>query len=229
MNNISSNFDTLIGTPIRNLVSKCAVAVERYDLEVAALSRSESAAIQGVALSRRVEFAAGRLAARRALAEIGFVNAEIPMADDRSPRWPPGTVGSISHTADLAIAVVARITDVIAIGIDIEKRGSVQIKLWPLILVESEIAWIARTPEGQHESWATLIFAAKEAFYKLQYPITHAWIDFKEVEVTILPNKGTFRLRPLKAISMCDRVIFHGKFVMLETLTAAVLELLPEK
>ena len=47
---------------------------------------------------RRVEFATGRLCARRAMAALGHARVSIPRAQDRVPIWPDGIVGSITHT-----------------------------------------------------------------------------------------------------------------------------------
>jgi 4'-phosphopantetheinyl transferase EntD len=33
--------------------------------------------------------------------------------------------------------------------------------------------------------------------YKAQYPLTHGWLDFSHVAITIDVTAGTFRVRPL--------------------------------
>src|SRR5208282_3247294 len=62
----------------------------------------------GRAVPKRVqEFAAGRLCARRALAEFGIVDFPVRTAHDRQPVWPEFLVGSITHTEGYCAAVVA--------------------------------------------------------------------------------------------------------------------------
>jgi len=68
----------------------------------------EEARYLGRAVPKRVrEFAAGRLCARRALAEFGIVDFAVEVADDRQPVWPASMVGSITHTAGFCAAVAA--------------------------------------------------------------------------------------------------------------------------
>jgi 4'-phosphopantetheinyl transferase EntD len=43
------------------------------------------------------------------------------MAGDRTPVWPDGVVGSITHTGDFAAAAVAWAADIAGLGIDSEQ------------------------------------------------------------------------------------------------------------
>ena len=62
----------------------------------------------GRAVPKRIgEFAAGRLCARRGLAEFGVVDFAVEMAADRQPIWPAALVGSITHTAGFCASVIA--------------------------------------------------------------------------------------------------------------------------
>ncbi|MEI8635195.1 hypothetical protein P4S72_30355 [Vibrio sp. PP-XX7] len=58
-------------------------------------------------LKRKCEFLAGRLCAKRAMAECG-INAEttLGIGEHREPLWPEGVIGSISHCDTQAVAVV---------------------------------------------------------------------------------------------------------------------------
>lgn len=55
-----------------------------------------------------------------------------------------------------------------------------------------ELAWLAEQDEDVQTHLATKIFCAKEAFYKCQYALTRAWLDFLDVRVEILGD--TFRV-----------------------------------
>src|ERR1700679_1440183 len=48
--------------------------------------------------SRQAEFFFGRLAARSVLAALNAPPGEVSVGASREPVWPPGIVGSISHT-----------------------------------------------------------------------------------------------------------------------------------
>ena len=49
---------------------------------------------------RRREFSAGRTCARQALRELGCADAPIVQDQNGAPLWPPGIVGSITHSND---------------------------------------------------------------------------------------------------------------------------------
>jgi 4'-phosphopantetheinyl transferase EntD len=179
----------------------------------------------GRAVPKRVqEFAAGRLCARRALAEFGIVDFPIRVADDRRPIWPDFFVGSITHTEAYGAAVVADGRRMRALGLDSEIVGQVKAPLWATICTQSEIAWLRSLPLSEQAAAATLIFSAKEAFYKCQYPLTRERLDFLDamVEGVTLPaSKGTFGIRPTRRIALEDhtimplqgRYLFHGDVV----------------
>src|SRR3569623_1114660 len=57
----------------------------------------EAQQVAGAVAKRRVEFAAGRACARRALTRLGIRDFVLKNGAARAPRWPRGVVGSISH------------------------------------------------------------------------------------------------------------------------------------
>src|SRR2546425_12382787 len=69
---------------------------------------------------RQSIFDMGRACAAELLAELGARETSVGMAADRSPVWPHGYVGSVTHTDDLLGVAVARRTDFRSIGIDAE-------------------------------------------------------------------------------------------------------------
>src|SRR5437016_3123123 len=81
----------------------------------------EESALGPKAIARRREvFALGRAAARDALGELGVVDVAIGRGEAGQPVWPPGIVGAISHSADVAVALVGRQAEYAGLGIDIE-------------------------------------------------------------------------------------------------------------
>ncbi len=157
-----------------------------------ALFPQEAEACRGFAAKRVAEFAAGRLCARRALAEFGVDDFPLLPKPDRSPRWPDGIVGSITHTGDFCAAVVARSSRFAGIGIDAEIVGRVTPELWAYLFTDGEAALLRAVPAP--ERIATVIFSAKEAFYKCQFTLTERWVGFRDVSVTV-EDDGTFIVR----------------------------------
>lgn len=154
------------------------------------LPAAEAAAVSNAVEGRRREFAAGRLAARRAMAGLGLPEAPIPCRTDRSPVWPEGVVGSISHSAEACLAIVARAGDCRSVGLDLEPDKPLESMLLPTICTPAERAFLAAHPEGA--TLATVIFSAKESAYKAQYPLTGQVIDFQDVELTLDVEAGSF-------------------------------------
>jgi len=205
------------------LFVQSAAAVSLSELHV-----EEASAIDRAVPKRQHEFAAGRVAARRALAQIGKETSAIPMNADRSPRWPPDAVGSISHCGDLAVAVVAPKSEWLGIGLDIEQSAAVGTDLWESLFVTEEIDWLRHfNQEEEQRRWATLFFSAKESFFKLQYPMTGEWLDFHGASITPDLESRSFdvALRNEKVAERIGRSAFRGKFRFTDgyTLTALCL------
>lgn len=143
----------------------------------------ESASLGRAVQSRIEEFAAGRCCARLALAQFGFHDFPLAVRGDRQPAWPPSMVGSITHTAGLCAAVVGEAAHFLGLGVDIEVVGDVKPDLWRKICVPSEIAWLRSLPAPKQAAAAALIFAAKEAFYKCQYPAVGEFLNFHDIRI----------------------------------------------
>lgn len=142
---------------------------------------------------RQREYAAGRQAARQAMAAIGWPAAAVPSAPDRSPIWPSGLVGSIAHTRSACVALVARSSDVAAIGIDLEDDHPLAAELWPTICTPAEQTFIHAQPRERRGMLATRLFAAKESVYKCQFPLTRRMLDFQDVDVVLGPEGAPSR------------------------------------
>ncbi|HVT36810.1 MAG TPA: 4'-phosphopantetheinyl transferase superfamily protein [Nevskiaceae bacterium] len=153
----------------------------------------ESLAVEQAGDRRRADFAAGRACARAALAQLGVAPVAIPVNDDRSPRWPDGYTGSITHTCSCAAAVAAPLRSVRALGLDAENCVDFDGTLVADVCTLRERAWLDTLAPAQRNAAATLLFSAKEAFYKCQYALTRRWLEFHEV--TLEANHGSLQLR----------------------------------
>ena len=161
------------------------------------LFAEEAAFIANAVEKRRLEFATGRNCARKALAKLGAPRTPILAADDRSPIWPPGFIGSISHTDWICGAVVARSSELKGIGLDIEHAVPLPNEVGNLALSHADRVHFGTLPKCNAAGWETLAFCAKEAFHKCQHPLTQRVIDFRNVSICFSggSTRGTFRVQ----------------------------------
>ena len=130
---------------------------------------------------RRDEFSTGRVCAKRALQDLGVeVQALLP-GEKREPLWPQGLIGSISHSADCCMAAVSQATELLSLGLDVEKREGVSEAVCKLVCVEDELQALGELRHDP-EIWK-LIFSAKESIYKCLYPLLNQWIGFSQASL----------------------------------------------
>jgi len=161
---------------------------------------------------RLAEFAAGRAAARQAFALLGHPAASIPQGPDRAPIWPRGLNGSITHSATLCLAAVTRTPQLI--GIDLEPATALAFDLWDVVLRPAEQATLQGNPNAP--LLAKLMFCAKEAVYKAQYPRSKTLFGFDAIEITLAEN--TFTARFARSVPGFDEGhVLHGRYTEIES------------
>lgn len=182
---------------VESLFPAGVVAVEATGaLWEAPLLPLEAACVAGVGPRRRQQFAAGRACARQALARLGLPPEPLLQEVDRSPRWPAGVRGSISHTEGRCAAAVARGRDLGGLGLDIERIGRVTDRVLPRIATRREREWLARLAPVCEEA-ATLLFSAKESVYKcLGRPLARP-LGWHDVEIELDLQAGAFGVQVL--------------------------------
>jgi 4'-phosphopantetheinyl transferase EntD len=147
---------------------------------------------------RRASLALGRAAARDGLAEIGLERTGIGRGPGGEPLWPDGIVGAISHSGDVAIAVVGYGREYAGLGLDVEQLSpGLSAHASRLVSTGAEQAWLAGGPDY----WRTMLFSAKEAVFKALYPIEHIWLGFSDAELAWRPERCGFDARLLKSAS----------------------------
>jgi 4'-phosphopantetheinyl transferase EntD len=206
------------------IAGRSVIAELRGVGDPAVLTPGEARFVGKAVPKRRQEFAAGRACARRALQEYGLVDPEILVAADRQAIWPPGFIGSITHTGGFCAAVVAQRHALRAVGLDSEVLGDVGQDIWHAVCGQRELSRLENLPAERRAALATVIFSAKEAFYKCQYPLTGEWLDFHDLELSFEPSEGTdFEIviratRPISferhcVLPMTARCRLHGRYV----------------
>lgn len=162
------------------------------------LAPVEQLVVRHAVAQRRQEFAAGRWAARDAMRRLGLPAQAVPANADRSPRWPTGVVGSISHCRSTCVAVLARSSECVSVGVDVEPDHELPQELWPTICTPVEMQQLAGMPEPMQARWVTRVFSAKEAYYKWVYPRIRTLLDFHDVTVELAStlDDGGFVAKP---------------------------------
>jgi 4'-phosphopantetheinyl transferase EntD len=156
----------------------------------------EAAAVGTSIDSRKQDFSNGRAYARAALDVLGISSCVIPSQPDRSPRWPDGVVGSITHSHGLVAAVVGWQRDFAGVGLDVESLERTLAK---------GIDRLIRTPAEQEHMKGQqfpagidpvrLVFSAKESIHKCVAPQSGITLGFHDVELDLDLEQRSFRAR----------------------------------
>jgi 4'-phosphopantetheinyl transferase EntD len=136
---------------------------------------------------RQRDFLAGRCCAEEALWRLGARSTHVAMAEDRTPIWPDGVVGSITHSGDFAAAAVAWAADVAGLGIDSEQIVDPAAARDIAAVCMVDEAALFRAAHGRSFcEFCTLVFSAKEAVFKCLFPLTRKFLEFSDVRITSL-------------------------------------------
>lgn len=142
--------------------------------------QAEAKAMRTAGDYRQSEFVAGRDCARAALAQIGYPEQPILADADGVPAWPAGALGAISHSRGYCGAVAARQTDYRILGLDLEKTNRLSRAAIERVVHPQEQGYV----EGDQRK-ASLIFSAKEAFFKAQYPSWQTHANFHDLVLAV--------------------------------------------
>ena len=95
---------------------------------------------------------------------------------------------------------------------DIEERARVGHDLEPLILRDSERRMLDTQGPADRQERLTVLFSAKEAFYKAQFPLSGEFLDFHDVSVAIGDGGFSLRLeRPVASLGQTGTQ-FSGRY-----------------
>lgn len=136
---------------------------------------------------RKAELVAGRYCASRCLASLNTSSLIVGVNDDRSPQWPDGVVGSISHNATTAICIATDHPNILGLGIDVESILDEHVVkgIMDKILNSDEIALYESRMHKQFslDRFVSVIFSAKESIYKALYPTVKKCFGFDAVSL----------------------------------------------
>jgi 4'-phosphopantetheinyl transferase EntD len=208
-----------------------AVAVEdtREELLEVELFPEELAAVGRAVEKRRREFTTGRACARRALARLGVAPCAIANGERGQPLWPVGVVGSITHCAGYRACAVAREAQVVGVGIDAEPHAPLPDGVLGQIARAEERPRLARLAEAEPAvHWDRLLFCAKEAVYKVWFPLAACWLGFEDATLTLDPVGCAFQaqlLKPRPHTATALPEILKGRWLVREGLVLTAIAL----
>ncbi|WP_157665018.1 4'-phosphopantetheinyl transferase family protein [Mariniblastus fucicola] len=156
------------------------------------MTSSETARVK-----RQREFALGRRCAESLLKKLG--NAEqVWTNSDRSPAWPQGFAGSISHSTNWTWAAVVEQSEALSVGVDTESIVTAETRDRVLFEIAADDEWkICKRFDLSAEQMFTLVFSAKEAFFKCCYPQVKQFFGFEHAVVDAIgPNSIRIATHP---------------------------------
>lgn len=163
-----------------------------------ALLDAELAIAQKYGAKRFVDFCTGRYCLRQSTAPLNF-SGEILVGDRGMPALPGHITASLSHSKNLCGAIASYKKEYASLGLDIETNGRVHQEMWRLLFTERETDFLSAQSKTSSDLLSTIYFSIKEAYYKMQYPLTGVYLDFPDVEIE--QTEQGYRVRLLKEVN----------------------------
>jgi enterobactin synthetase component D len=107
-------------------------------------------------------------------------------ADGEHPVARPGLTASISHKADLALALVASDAEGL-VGVDLEGDGRARMVIAPRVCRPDELTELDCLDEAARWPAVLVRFAVKEALYKAAWPRVRHFFGFHAARVALQP------------------------------------------
>lgn len=172
------------------LYAGVASVVEPLDGE---LTEAEASLLSSSASpTRRRSYLLGRAAAHRALEGLGqTTDRSVLVGPRREPIFPPGIIGSLTHSNGWALAAVAHRAAAQAVGIDLQLVKSLPYDISSKVCTASELEWCNSNTE-ERQLRVLQIFSAKESVYKALAPIVGRYFGFSAAELTWNNTHGNF-------------------------------------
>lgn len=134
--------------------------------------------------ARQREIVAGRVLAHGLMARAGFAIEPVLRQATGAPMWPAGVCGSIAHSHDTAAVVLAPVSAVLSLGIDIEDGRDLGAATTDIADRDELDAVMQQGFAADPAAAARFAFCAKEALFKCQSAVTgDADLGFSEVRI----------------------------------------------
>lgn len=183
---------------LSNLYSEAVgVGVVQIGDASAVATTAEIKALGSAVAKRRMEFSAGRHAARMALSGIGLPATDILIGRHRQPLPPSGVVLGITHDSQHALAVAALSERWLGIGVDICDADSLSEGLIHAVCRGSDLQNLV--PGESIAERAKLVFCLKEALFKAIFPQVSDWMEFEQSELSIDHSSGKYAAKVFAA------------------------------
>ena len=185
------------------IVMQCKFNTDFFsDMYYNYLPFNEPLSIKNAVVKRRSEFLAGRIVAMSALENMGIVDRNVLIGDNRMPIFPADCVGSITHSSEKVIAIVSKKNHTQFVGIDCERKMSETFarNIATEILLDNELL-IFNTLKLSFSMYCTIVFSVKESLFKALYPLVGIYFDFKDTElVEINPEITSFKIKVIRPL-----------------------------
>ncbi len=176
-------------------------------------------AVRFASPKRQAEYLASRWLAGSVFSRYGIPDFVLTNNKDRSPCWPAGFSGSLSHSTGTAFLLAddqGRLT-----GCDVEQWVSPQTaeEITGLLMNEKEKLLLTACSLPWPVA-VTVLFSLKESLYKALWPLVRQYIDFLQAEVTAFdPDTGhaSLRLRETLGETLPRDRGFPARFLRTET------------
>ncbi len=174
----------------------------------------EKSLYDGVDPKVRRATSTGRMLARELLRNLGITPAPILRGEGGAPIWPAGIAGSIAHDDEFAVCVVGTAdsgadeewaTHANLIGVDVEPAHGLPAEILATVLVNAD----ERATAGDDLVNARAIFCAKEAVYKMSYPLERKFYEFRDIALVRRRNAGGRYFPPSVMVAGPNRLHFH--------------------
>ena len=201
------------------LLVRCDYVLERYsEGEFRRRGIEFPAELKRSVVKRQAEFLAGRYVAKEALTVTGVAVPHVGIGGGRSPMWPSGVSGSISHTDGSALCAISLQEYYSCVGVDVEGviGEAVTEEVAPTILTERDKDFLSAY-EVSFPRLLTLVFSAKESLFKALYPRVGFYFGFEVACFCGLDIKNhTFTLSLTQGLSDRFRMgcTFRGAYWM---------------
>ncbi|XOV80909.1 MAG: 4'-phosphopantetheinyl transferase [Aestuariibacter sp.] len=211
---------SIISDPVFAVIfASCSYDIDEYSENLfSAYDIEKVTELENAVPKRKAEYLAGRYMAKLALQELQITNTQVPIGKHRAPVWPAKTLGSISHTCQMAMCAVAEESQWDYLGIDIENKFNDEYTslVKNKLIKANEEAYLSSL-DTDFNLLLTAVFSAKEALFKALYPSVGEYFGFESAQVRELDvRKQTLTLTLTR--DLCKQALqgsnFNVKFTL---------------